>query len=163
MTYDFGKFKDHSLTRPRDEAWGNWKSWKDATIGDKVQGYVVDAFYRPEEKNPDGSVAFKPQRGITIKQLDGELVNVGVKDLSFVLASTDNLRIGDPLTVELTKIEEPTSKARKGAKIFSYFGANLPENTANKTVKQLTEEDRAVGGSVAPEEPVEAPKEGLDF
>lgn len=146
----FADYKSQSLTRPRDEAWGNWKTWSDAKIGDKVQGYVADAFYRPAEKNPDGTDAFKPQRGITIKQLDGTLVNLGVKDLSFVLAATDKLRVGDPLTVELDKVLEPTSKARKGAKIFKYYGTNLPENANNPTVKELDDEDRVAGGSAAP-------------
>lgn len=148
--YDFGSYSKDTLTRPRDTAWGNWKSWKSSEIGDKVQGYVADAFYRPEEKAPDGTVAFRSQRGITIKQVNGELINLGVKDLSFVLASTDGLRIGDPITVELTKIMPPASKGKNGAKVFSYFGTNLPENASNKTVKALTDEDRIAGGSKEP-------------
>lgn len=150
MSFDFKKYKEHTLTRPRDEAWSNWKSWKGTEIGEKVQGYVADAFYRPEEKNDDGSVAFRSQRGITIKQLDGVLINVGIKDLSFILASTDNLRIGDPITIELTKIMLPQKKGQQGAKVFNYYGANLPENEKHPTVKELTEIDRAAGGSVEP-------------
>jgi hypothetical protein len=145
----FDNYKDQSLTRPRDEAWGNWKSWKDSAIGDKVQGYVADAFFRPEEKNPDGTLAFKPQRGITLRQSDGELINVGVKDLSFVLSATDNLRIGDPLTVEFTKLGEKV-KGKAQAKIFTYYGTNLPVNSGNKTVKELTDADRISGGSKQP-------------
>lgn len=148
--YNFDSYKDQPLTRPRDEAWSNWKSWKDAQLGDKVQGYVADAFFRPEEKNPDGSVAFRSQRGITIKKLDGELINVGVKDISYVLASTDSLRVGDPITIEFTKLGEKV-KGKAQAKIFSYYGANLQENANNKTVKELTDEDRKEGGSSAPE------------
>lgn len=151
MTYDFGKYKDNSLTRPRDLAWDNWKSWKDSKIGDKVQGYIADAFYRPEEKDVNGDVIFREQRGITIKQDDGTLINVGVKFLEFVLSSTDKLRVGDPLTVEYTEEREPTSKARKGAKIFGFFGVNLPENADNPSVKELTDEDRKDGGSTGEE------------
>ena len=142
----FADYKSQSLTRPRDDAWSNWYSWKGAKPGDKVQGYIRDAFYRPEEDD------FRPQRGITLETLDGELVNVGIKDLSFVLAATDNLRIGDPLTIELEKIEEPASKARQGAKIFKFYGTNLPENEGNPTVKELDDADREAGGSKAPEE-----------
>ncbi len=137
----FADYKSQSLTRPRDEAWGNWYSWKDKKVGDKIQGYVADAFYRPEEED------FRPQRGITLRQVDGTLVNVGVKDLSFVLAATDNLRVGDPLTIELVEIQTPKSKGKNGAKIFKYYGTNLPENASNKTVKELDDEDRAKGGS----------------
>lgn len=152
--YNFDEYKKDELTRPRDKAWGNWKSWKDSQIGDKVQGYIADAFYRPEEKDEQGNIVFREQRGITIEQKDGELINVGVKFMDFILAPTDNLRVGDPLTIELTEIQKPTSKARQGAKIFGYFGTNLPENEGNQTVKELTDEDKGVGGSKAPEEEV---------
>jgi len=152
QNFDFDKYKEHTLTRPRDEAWSNWKSWKGAEVGEKVQGYVADAFYRPEEKDGE-TVAFRAQRGVTIKQLDGTLINVGIKDLSFVLASTDNLRVGDPITIELTKIMPPAKKGQQGAKVFSYYGANLPQNGGNKTVKQLTDEDRLAGGSKDPIDP----------
>ena len=156
--FSFDDYKEHTLTRPRDEAWSNWRSWKDAVIGDKVQGYVADAFFRPEEKADDGSIAFRSQRGITIKQVDGTLINVGIKDLSFVLASTDNLRVGDPLTIELTKLGEKV-KGKNQAKIFSYYGANLPENEGNQTVKALTDADRIAGGSKAPEDAEETASE----
>ena len=73
--YDFGNYEKDTLTRPRDEAWDNFKSWDKAEIGDLVQGYIRDAFYRPEELNDDGSVAFHAQRGITLEQTDGTLVN----------------------------------------------------------------------------------------
>ena len=141
----FADYKSQSLTRPRDEAWGNWKTWKDAKVGDKIQGYIRDAFYRPAEED------FKSQRGITLETTDGELINVGVKDLSFVLAATDKLRVGDPLTIELSEIQQPVSKGKNGAKIFKYYGTNLPETEGNKTVKELDDEDRVAGGSAAPE------------
>jgi hypothetical protein len=146
----FSNYKDHALTRPRDVAWQNWKSWKDATVGDKVQGYVVDAFYRPEEKNSAGQVVFKEQRGLTLKQADGVFINVGIKYLPFVLSATDNLKLNDPLVIELTDIQKPKEKGQNGAKIFSYFGTNLPENAGNKSVKELTEEDKNAGGSKEP-------------
>jgi len=149
--YDFDGYKKDSLIRDRDRAWSNWKSWGDDK-GEQVQGYVADAFFRPQENRADGSIAFRSQRGITIKQLDGVLINVGVKDLSFVLSATDNLRVGDPLTIELTEIKAPAEKGINGAKIYSYFGKNLDENKDAKTVKELTDEDRVAGGSSAPEE-----------
>jgi len=143
---NFDNYKEQSLTRPRDEAWGNWKSWKDTTVGEKVQGYIADAFYRPEEDD------FSEQRGITIKQLDGELINVGVKFLPFVLSATDNLRVGDPLTIELTEIKDPVSKGKNGAKIFTYYGENISASEGGKTVKELTDADKADGGSQEPED-----------
>jgi len=156
MSYDFKSYKNDTLTRPRDEAWGNWKSWKNAVVGEKVQGFIADAFYRPAEGDD-----FREQRGITLKQADGVLINVGVKFLPFVLVSTDKLRIGDPLTVELTEIQEPASKAKQGAKIFGYFGANIPESEGNKTVKKLTDEDRIAVGTAIDNE-VEEPVEGIE-
>jgi hypothetical protein len=151
MSYDFKNYEKNQLTRPRDEAWGNWKSWKESAPGELVQGYVADAFFRPEEKNPDGSIAFRSQRGITIKQPNGELINVGIKDFDFILKSTDGLRVGDPITIRYEKTEKPKMKGQNGAKVFSYFGTNLPENEANPTVKELTDEDRLAGGSELPE------------
>lgn len=150
MPFDFSTYKDHALTRPRDVAWGNWKSWKGAVIGDKVEGYIADAFYRPDDKNPDGSIAFKEQRGITLKQENGEFINVGIKFLPFVLVTTDNLRVGDPLVIELIKIEEPKQRGQNGAKVFGYYGTNLPENTDNPTVKELTDADHSKGGTAQP-------------
>jgi len=150
MTFDIKNIKKHSTTRPRDIAWDNWKSWKDAPIGDGVEGFVADAFFRPEELNDDKSIAFRSQRGITIKQEDGTLINVGVKDLSFVLAGTDNLRVGDPIRIELEKIAPSQKKGQNGAKVFSFYGTNIPESEGNKTVKELTDEDRLAGGSEAP-------------
>lgn len=144
MTYNFDNYKTDTLTLPRDEAWGNWKSWKESKVGDKVQGYIVDAFYRPVEGD------MKEQRGLTIKQKDGVLINVGVKYYDFILKSTDNLRIGDPVTIEFTQQLQPQIKGQQGAKVFSYFGTNLPENAGNKTVKEMTDADRNKGGTSAP-------------
>lgn len=146
MTYNFDNYKKDTLTLLRDEAWGNWKSWKDAKIGDKVQGYIVDAFYRPVEGD------MKEQRGLTIKQADGVLINVGIKFIDFILKPTDTLRIGDPVTIEFTKQDQPRTKGQQGAKIFAYYGTNLPENLNNKTVKEMTDADRNLGGTVAPVE-----------
>lgn len=147
--YNFDEFQKDTLTRPRDEAWDNFHSWEKAEIGDKVQGYIVDAFFRPEEHNDDGSVAFHAQRGITLKQLDGKLVNVTVKFLDFLLKKTDNLRIGDPLTIVFEKQLQPKQKGYKGAKVFGYYGKNLDSTLGNPTVKWLTDEDRRAGGTAS--------------
>lgn len=155
--YNFESYQKDTLSRPRDEAWSNWHSWKDAKIGDKVQGYVADAFYRPDEKNTDGTYAQREQRGITIRKIDGTLTNVGIKYLPFILVATDNLRIGDPLTIEFTKTLAPAQKGQQGAKIYSYYGTNLPQNSAHRTVKELTDEDKNLGGTkVASEEEIVA-------
>lgn len=146
MTYNFDNYKTNTLTLPRDEAWGNWKSWKDSKIGDKVQGYIVDAFYRPAEGE------MKEQRGLTLKQKDGVLINVGVKMLDFVLKSTDNLKIGDPVTIEFKEQLQPQAKGQQGAKVFAYYGVSLAENANNKTVKEMTDADRNVGGTSSPVE-----------
>jgi hypothetical protein len=156
MTYNFDNYKKDTLTLPRDEAWGNWKSWKDAKIGDKVQGYIADAFYRPIQGD------MKEQRGLTIRQADGVLINVGVKMYDFVLKSTDNLRIGDPVTIEFTEQLQSQTKGQQGAKVFAYYGTNLPENAGNKTVKEMTDADRNKGGSVAPIETVDSGDVNVD-
>lgn len=152
MTFDFAKYKDKTLTRPRDEAWNNWKSWEGSKIGDTVKGFIADAFYRPEEKRADGQIAFREQRAVTLKQEDGTLINVGIKYLPFILASTDNLHVGDPLVIEFSEQLQPREKGQKGAKVFKFYGEQLPANAKNPTVKELTDADRLAGGSQAPEE-----------
>lgn len=143
--YDFGNYEKDTLTRPRDKAWGNWKSWKSAAVGDKVQGYIRDVFYRPES-TVEGQ-AFAAQRGITLEQLDGTLVNVAIKSLPFVLAHTDSLRLGDPMTMVFEGEGEKKSKLYNAPKNYGFYGKNLPENEGNKTVKELYEEDRLAGGT----------------
>lgn len=143
-SYDFSKFEENALTKPRDIAWS--KDWaKFEKEGDMVQGYIVDVFYRPA----DGM--FKEQRGFTLKQADGELINVAIKRLPFILSKTDDLRLGDPLTIKLEELKKSDTKGFSPTKIQGFYGANLPENASNKTVAELEREDMARGGSFSPE------------
>lgn len=130
---DFADYKKDSLVRPYELAWENWSKFEN--VGDKVSGYIRDVFYRKAEGE------FKEQRGITLEQTGGELINVAIKRLPFILEKTDNLRLGDPLTVELEKINEPRTKGYKGTKVFGFYGKNLEENLGNKTVSELDAED----------------------
>jgi hypothetical protein len=144
-------FKDmQALTKPRDLAWENWAKFEKE--GDSVQGYIVDVFYRPAEGE------FKAQRGITLKQLDGKLVNVAIKRVSFVLAKTDDMRLGDPLKIVYEKTMQPRQKGHKGAKVFGFYGKALEENATAKTVAQLELEDMNRGGTA----PAPAPSEADD-
>ena len=140
----FDDYKSDSLTKPRDLAWDNWAKF--TKVGEKVQGYIRDAFYRPAEGD------FGAQRGITLEQIDGELVNVGIKRFSFILDKTNDLRIGDPLTVEFVEQKTPSRKGISGVKIFAFYGKNLPENAGNPKVSDL---DSPTQGS----EPSQADKE----
>lgn len=153
MTYDFKNYKGDSLTKPRDLAWDNWAKFE--KVGDKVQGFIADAFYRAA----DGQ--FRAQRGITLKQVDGSFINVGIKRtyedesgetkvLSFVLSKTDNLRIGDPLTIELVELKKASTKGFSDTKIYGFFGKNLDENKGNPTISELEAEDIEKGGTVEP-------------
>lgn len=137
--YDFGKFEQDTLTKPRDKAWQNWAKFEKE--GDSVQGYIRDVFYRKEEGE------FKAQRGITLEQQNGELINVGIKRIPFILQKTDTLRLNDPLTIVFEKSLEPKQKGYKGAKQFAFYGKNLEANLSNPTVLQLDEEDMARGGT----------------
>ncbi len=151
---DFDNYKEDSLTKPRDLAWDNWAKFE--KVGDKVQGYIRDAFYRPAEG------LFKEHRGITLEQTDGTLINVGIKRLPFVLDKTDGLKLGDPLTVELVELKKSDTKGFNATKIFGFFGKNLPENETNKTVKQLDDEDKAKGGSAQPLSAADKAFDGID-
>ncbi len=145
--YDFNNYKKDSLTRPRDIAWANWAKF--TTVGDKVQGFIRDVFYRPKEGE------FDEQRALTVEQTDGTLINVGIKRLPFILPATDGLHIGDPITIELTELKKSDTKGFSPTKIFAYYS---PKSVlTGKTVKELEAEDMKAGGTIAP--PVEEKKE----
>lgn len=153
--YDFSNYKKDSLTKPRDLAWDNWAKFE--KVGDKVQGYICDVFYRPA----DGQ--FKEQRGITLKQEDGTMINVGIKRLPFILNKTDDMRLGDPLVIELTELKKNETKGFSPTKLQSFFGTHLPENDGNKTVAQLEKEDMERGGTVNPVADEEKDNNDIDF
>lgn len=142
MPYNFDEYKKDGLTKPRDLAWSNWAQFKQ--VGDKVQGYIRDAFYRKAEG------LFKEQRGITLEQPDGSLINVGIKRLPFILDKTDNMRIGDPLTVQFESEAPSATKGFANTKIFSFYGAQLPENAEKLTVKECDEQSQKEGDVIAP-------------
>lgn len=135
--YDFGSYNKDSLTRPRDIAWESGAWFKMEKVGDKIQGYIADVCFRKAEG------IYKEQRCVTIKTLEGNYVNVAIKRLPFILSKTDNLRIGDPLTV-VFESEIPSDKGNP-TKIQGFYGKNLPENTG-KTVAELDAEDRNIQG-----------------
>jgi hypothetical protein len=141
--YNFNEYNKDSLTKPRDIAWekNNW--FKMEKVGDKVQGFIADVCYRKAEG------IYKEQRCITIKTLDGDYVNVAIKRLPFILSKTDNLRIGDPLTV-VFESEIPSDKGNP-TKVQAFYGKNLPENTG-KTVAELDLEDQKIQGSKVEED-----------
>ena len=150
--YNFDDYSKDGLTKPRDIAWS--KDWaKFEEVGDKFQGYIVDVFYRPAQE------LFKEQRGFTLKQADGELINVGIKRLPFILSKTDDLRLGDPLTIELVELKKSDTKGFSPTKIQAFYGKNLPENAGNKTIKELEREDMERGGSFDPDGEVVPEKE----
>lgn len=138
--YDFNNFEKDSLTKPRDLCWENWMKFEE--VGDKVSGYIRDVFYRPAEGQ------FKEQRGITLEQENGELINVGIKRLPFIMNKTNDLRLGDPLTIVLDSELPPKQKGFSKTKVFAFYGSNLPENKDQKTVFELEREDIKKGGTV---------------
>lgn len=136
MGYDFENFQQDALTKPRDKAWDNWASFE--KVGDSVQGYIRDVFFRPAEG------VYRDQRGITLEQPSGELINVGIKYIDFVLAKTNPLRLNDPLTIVFEKEIAPKEKGLNPTKQFGFYGKNLPENASNKTVEELEADDRGI-------------------
>lgn len=141
--YDFSKIEDKKVSKARNEAWDNWGKFEN--VGDKVEGYIRDVFY----KKADGQ--YQEARGITLEQPNGKLINVSIKTLPFVLTSTDDLRLGDPLCVKLTELKKSATKGFSPTKILTFYGEKLPENDGQPTVKQLYLEDKNAGGSSAPE------------
>lgn len=155
--YNFEAYKEDAITKPRDQAWDNWAKFE--KVGDLVQGFIRDVFYR------EGEGDFKEQRGITLEQLDGVLINVGIKRIDFVLAKTDHLRLGDPLTVTLEKEVPPSVKGYSPTKVFGFYGKNLAENLGNKTVKELELIDKNMPEEIevtTPEVVEESPAEAVE-
>ena len=124
QAYDFNNYEKDALTNPRDKAWDNWAKFE--AIGDKVQGFIRDVFFRK------GEGQFAEQRGLTLEQADGTLINVGIKHIDFVLKQTDSLRLNDPVTIVFEKEIQPSVKGHSPTKQFGFYGANLPENAGQR-------------------------------
>lgn len=150
QAYDFNNYEKDALTNPRDKAWDNWAKFD--AIGTKVQGFIRDVFFRK------GEGQFAEQRGLTLEQADGTLINVGIKHIDFVLKQTDSLRLNDPVTIVFEKEIPASVKGHSPTKQFGFYGANLPENAGQKTVAQLEAEDRKI--AVAAEERANAEFDG---
>ncbi len=144
MTYDFNNYVNDKTDRPMNAAWGNW--WKREKVGDKVQGYIVDAGFRKAEG------IYKDSRVITLKQVDGTLINVSIKRLDFILSKTNTLRVGDPLTVVFESEQKNKTAGYNPTKIDGFYGKNLPENAGNKTVAELELLDMGLGAEKDEEE-----------
>lgn len=142
--YNFNEYEKDKVSKPRNVAWSNWAKFE--KVGDKVQGYIRDVFY----KKADGQ--YKEARCFTLEQPNKELINVSTKRLDFIMMETDDFHLGDPITFELTELKKSDTKGFSPTKIISTFGAKLPENTG-KTVKELEAEDMAYGGTIAPADP----------
>lgn len=127
----FDKFKKQDLTRPRDKAWDNWGKFDKE--GDKVEGILRDVFYREAQGQ------FPAKRGFTLEQADGKLINVDIKrDPYFAIASTDNVRVGDYLSMELSELKD-MGKGKYAAKIYSFETGVDPD--AKDRMKQMTVKD----------------------
>ncbi len=136
---DFSKFKKQELTKPRDAAWENFAKFE--KVGDAVTGILRDVFYRPAEGQ------FKEQRGFTLEQEDGKLVNVALKRFPyFAIRATNDVHLGDLLTVSLTELRPSKEKGFNATKIFSFTAGTLAENATNPTVKELEKKDMAEQG-----------------
>lgn len=145
---DFSKFQKQELTKPRDKAWENFAKFEKQ--GDKVTGILRDVFYRPAEGQ------YKEQRGFTLEQEDGVLVNVALKrDPYFAIRATDDVHLGDLLTIELSELRASKTKGYNATKIYSFTAGTLEENAGNPTVKELEEKDMESEGVTPTAEVVE--------
>lgn len=80
----------------------NW--FKFTTVGDKVMGTLV------EVKDKPAMDVFPPQRVFTLKQKDGELINVGISmNKDYIIGRANSAKLGDLLGFEFKK-EIPASK-----------------------------------------------------
>lgn len=131
---DFSKFQTQELTKPRDAAWNNFVKFEKE--GDKVSGILRDVFYRPA----DGK--FKEQRGFTLEKEDGTLANVALKrEPYFAIRATNDVHLGDLLTIELGELRPAKEKGYNPTKIYKFTAGTLDENAGNPTVKELEADD----------------------
>jgi len=137
---DFSKFQTKDLTKPRDKGWGNFAKFDKE--GDKVTGILRDVFYQPAEGQ------YPERRGFTLEGEDGTFTNVAIKrNPYFAIRSTNDVRLGDLLTVELAELKPSKTKGYNPTKIYSFVAGVDPEGGDDRpTVKELEAADMAEGG-----------------
>lgn len=128
---DFSKFQTKDLTKPRDKGWNNFAKFEKQ--GDKVTGILRDVFYQPAED------MYPERRGFTLEQEDGTFTNVAIKrNPYFAIRSTNDVRLGDLLTVELAELRPSKQKGYNATKIYSFTAGVDPEGGDDRpTVKEL--------------------------
>ena len=147
MTNDFSKFQTQDLTKPRDKGWNNFAKFEQA--GDKVTGILRDVFYQPAED------MYPERRGFTLENEKGEFVNVAIKrNPYFAIRATDEVRLGDLLTVELAEKRPAKQKGYKPANIFAFTAGIDPDGGNDRpTVRELEEaEMKELGVAVGNDE-----------
>ena len=146
---DFSKFEEKDLTKPRDKGWNNFIKFEN--VGDKVSGIIRDVFYQPADEQ------FSERRVFTLEQSDGTFANVSIKrNPYFAIRPTDDLHIGDLLTVELAELRESKVKSYHPTKIYSFTAGidpNAPKDEndvdTRPTVKELEAIDMVETGSAS--------------
>tara|TARA_R110000868_G_scaffold114344_2_gene306428 strand:- start:8914 stop:9303 length:390 start_codon:yes stop_codon:yes gene_type:complete len=99
MSKDIEKDPLADLFTDENKPESNW--FKFEKVGDKVAGEVVETYEQA------GSGNFPGQRVFCLKQADGNVVNVGLKQTSnYLMTRTKNVKLGDILGVEF-KAEIP--------------------------------------------------------
>lgn len=139
---DFSKFQTKDLTKPRDKGWNNFAKFEKE--GDKVTGILRDVFYQPAEGQ------YPERRGFTLENEKGEFVNVAIKrNPYFAIRATNDVRLGDLLTVELAELRPSKTKGYNATKIYSFVAGVDPEGGDDRpTVQELEAADMAEGGHV---------------
>lgn len=152
----FEKFKTKELTKPRDKAWENFAKFEKE--GDKKVGIVRDVFYRPADET------FKEQRCFTLEEEDGTLCNVCLKrEPYFAIRPTNDVRLGDLLTVELSELRAAKTKGYNATKIYSFVAGEDPEGGDDRpTVKELEEQDMRDQNAVVEDEDTDSEEEKED-
>lgn len=136
---DFSKFQTKDLTKPRDKGWGNFAKFE--KVGDSVTGIVRDVFYQKAEGQ------YPERRGFTLEDDKGVFHNVAIKrNPYFAIRATNDVRLGDLLTVTLAELKPSGTKGYNPTKIYSFTSGTIPENANNPTVKELEAFDMADQG-----------------
>jgi acetamidase/formamidase len=139
MTTDFSQFQKKELTKPRDKGWNNFAKFEKA--GDSVTGILRDVFYQKAEGQ------YPERRAFTLELADGTFTNIAIKrNPYFAIRATNDVHLGDLLTVKLAELRPSKIKGYNATKIYTFEAGTLPENTANPTVKELEAAEMAEAG-----------------
>ena len=108
------------------------------TVGDKVEGEIIDMFESAAKDN-------MPAQRVFTLQTEKEILNVGLKRTDYILGRTNMLQIGDSLGVKFEKEVPSKTKGHSPAKsmaIYTKLNGDRTMENAGRMVPVRSEADK---------------------